>query len=471
MLLLTMLLVPFVQVPLNPNSRGGDTAALYDLLERILPGERRCFTFEVVNATTSKDDTVHVVALNGSVVIKGTGTNELAAGLGFYLREHCSAVIGWPRGGGSRILKPAGGWPDVVVEKKRIVPWSYAMNVCTHSYSLVWYSWEEWQTFIDWMALSGINNFLAETGQEEIAWKVFTKLGVKDQTIRSWFNGPALLTWSRGQNEYGGNIAGPLPRSFMKAQWNLQKQILNRTRALGMVGQLPAFQAAIPSALKYMLNDTNATDNKQGTAWLDALDPLFLKIADLWMATMLEDFGTDHWYQLDGYFNGGTAPWYEDDAKEEGEGENTLAVAAVTAGSEYKPPPTPPPTLPPHDPSWKVRGAKAWASLSRTDPDAVWSYQGWAILNADSARDMMHGFISAVPKGRFSIIDMAYDGRGEWRQEVKYTNGTIDSDFSPNFIWWVRVCAQDCFCVCAPALAVAVCRWFQPNCCLRSFSP
>jgi alpha-N-acetylglucosaminidase len=38
------------------------------------------------------------------------------------------------------------------------------MNVCTHSYSLVWYGWKEWEAFIDWMALSGINNYLAETG-------------------------------------------------------------------------------------------------------------------------------------------------------------------------------------------------------------------------------------------------------------------------------------------------------------------
>lgn len=55
--------------------------------------------------------------------------------------------------------------------------------------------------------LLGINNFLAETGQEEVAWKVLTKLGVNDSTIRTWFNGPALLTWSRGQNEYGGDVS------------------------------------------------------------------------------------------------------------------------------------------------------------------------------------------------------------------------------------------------------------------------
>ena len=88
----------------------------------------------------------------------------------------------------------------------------------------------------------GHGRYLAETGQEEVSYKVLSGFGLNDTTIRNWFNGPALLTWSRGQNEYGGDIAGPLPRSWMKAQWSLQRQILNRTRALGMVGQLPAFQ-------------------------------------------------------------------------------------------------------------------------------------------------------------------------------------------------------------------------------------
>lgn len=113
------------------------------------------------------------------------------------------------------------------------------------------------------------------------------------------------------------------------------------------------------------------------------------------METMIADFGTDHWYQLDGYFNGGTAPWMTD-----------TDTAMLTSGG----PPAPPP---PPDPNWPKRGAAAWGSLANTDPKAVWSFQGWAINNADQARDMMHGFIGAVPAGQFSIIDMASDGRGE----------------------------------------------------------
>ena len=109
------------------------------------------------------------------------------------------------------------------------------------------------------MALSGINLFLALTGQEEIQYKVLTQFGLSDIEIRSWFNGPAFLTWSRGQNEYGNNIAGPLPRSFMLDQWAMQLSILNRTRSLGMIGQLPAFQGNVPIALKGIAKDSNIT--------------------------------------------------------------------------------------------------------------------------------------------------------------------------------------------------------------------
>ena len=58
------------------------------------------------------------------------------------------------------------------------------MNVCTHSYSLVWYDWNHWTAFIDWMALSGINMALAMTGQEEVQYKVFQKYGLSDIDIR-----------------------------------------------------------------------------------------------------------------------------------------------------------------------------------------------------------------------------------------------------------------------------------------------
>ncbi|CAK0830816.1 unnamed protein product, partial [Prorocentrum cordatum] len=349
------------------------------------------------------------------VVATATGASELTAAIGHYFREFCNMTIGWPRGGGSSLALPL-AWPKIgaPVTRSRSVPWSYMMNVCTHSYSLVWYDWADWERFIDWMALWGVNNVLAMTGQEEVQYKVFRKLGLNDTEIRGWFNGPALLTWSRGQNEYGSGIAGPLPRSWMKGQWLLQKQILARYRELGIVGQLPGFQGNVPVGLKAVLSDANITA-AGATGWMDSVDPAYAEVAGEWMRTLVEDFGTDHWYQLDGYFNGGTAPWLSGPREH-----------AAPAGSEDEVP---------VDPSWFERGAAAFRGLNSTDPAAVWSFQGFAFEYWKDPRQASYlkGFVSAVPAGRFSIVDMDY-GSGEWQKFSDWWNGTAPF-FGAQFIW------------------------------------
>ena len=84
-------------------------------------------------------------------------------------------------------MPPLSSWPKIgaqPVARRRLVPWSYFMNVCTHSYSLVWFNWDQWTTLIDWMALSGINNVLAMTGQEEVQYKVSAAGQVEERKRR-----------------------------------------------------------------------------------------------------------------------------------------------------------------------------------------------------------------------------------------------------------------------------------------------
>ena len=51
----------------------------------------------------------------------------------------------------------------------------------------------------------------------------------------------------------------------------------------------------MPVGLKAIKKDANIT--VQGaTGWIDALDPLYAEVADMWMDTLVDDFGTDHWY-------------------------------------------------------------------------------------------------------------------------------------------------------------------------------
>mmetsp|Transcript_126804 Transcript_126804/g.370703 ORF Transcript_126804/g.370703 Transcript_126804/m.370703 type:complete len:809 (+) Transcript_126804:82-2508(+) len=408
-------------------------SAVGDLLDRVLPGARQHFALRLASACPGlggRTPCYHLADEGDHLAIVATGASELAAAVGFYLRDYCNMTIGWPRGGGSNVFLPR-VWPKIgtAVTRSRSVPWSYMMNVCTHSYSLVWYDWEDWQRFIDWMALSGINNVLALTGQEEVQYKVFRELGLNDTEVRGWFNGPAFLTWSRGQNEYGAGIAGPLPRSWMKAQWALQQKILARYRELGIVGQLPGFQGNVPVALKAVLADANITV-AGATGWMDSLDPLYGEVADLWMRTLIQDFGTDHWYQLDGYLNGGTAPWLSRRGRQP-----AFAPKQDPASGDVDEPLLPETGDVPADPEWVARGAAAFQGLNRTDPDAVWSYQGFAFefWKTTQQASWLKGFVSAVPPGRFNVVDMDYTS-GEWRKFSKWWDGG-PAFFGANFFW------------------------------------
>lgn len=437
MLVVLSLLVSFAlaQDPLQ-----GDVSAVYDLLDRVLPSNTSHFLLEI-GACHHTDPPCFQLrdTSDGRLSVTATTASELSAGVGWYLRMFCNMTIGWPRGGGSNVIIPD-EWPAVGpygVTKRRITPWSYLMNVCTHSYSLVWYDWSQWEQFIDWMSLSGINLMLAMTGQEEVQYKVFSKLGVADKDIRSWVNGPgtcfvctgaceadtytrnltrcprlAFLAWSRGQNEYGSGICGPLPRSWMKDQWELQKtKILPRLRSLGITGQLPGFQGNVPIQLKDILQDSNITADGD-TGWMDSLDPTFAKIADLWMQTLIQDFSTDHWYQLDGYFDGSTAPWM---AKEDATTRRKPPLFGNVKRDELA----------------YHRGVAAYTGLNRTDPDAVWSFQGWQLIGWSTPKQagILKGFVDSAPKGKMVIIDMSTNGYGQWRQ---WNNSSF---FGAPFVW------------------------------------
>ena len=111
------------------------------------------------------------------VSITASSMSELTYGIGFYTRYYCGLTVGRDKWGGSHTNSsdwPCHGGALKPVSQARAVPYTYQDNVCTHSYSYVWYGESEWTQHIDQMALQGVNVFLALTGQEEIQYKVHT---------------------------------------------------------------------------------------------------------------------------------------------------------------------------------------------------------------------------------------------------------------------------------------------------------
>ncbi len=196
-----------------------DEQALYDLIGRIAPQHKSNFVFR---QKKQKTETYIVESKGGKIVITGSNAQAMAVGLNYYLKYVCHTTVSW------RVSNPV-VMPDVLPPTKRIAQTArcdkrFFLNYCTYGYTLPWFTWTDWERLIDWMALNGINMPLANTGIEEIVYRVYTGLGMSDEEIRSFFTGPAHLPWHRMSNI--DKWQGPLPQSWLKGQLALQKKIV-----------------------------------------------------------------------------------------------------------------------------------------------------------------------------------------------------------------------------------------------------
>nr|XP_054920694.1 alpha-N-acetylglucosaminidase-like [Dermacentor andersoni] len=352
-------------------------ATVEGLLRRLVPQWESRITLHVFQgAKDQREDMFVLETFNNSVSITGSSGVAVATGLYYYLKKFCNVHVSWS---GTQ-TKTASGKPPLVpkpIVVKLNGPFRYYQNVCTASYSTVWWNWTRWEQEIDWMALNGINLPLAFTGQEEIWKRTFLKLGVKQAEIDEFFSGPAFLAWQRMGNFRG--FGGPLPESWHVQQVALQHRILQRMRDFGMTPVLPAFAGHVPRAVEKLF--PNATMSR--TCWQNfdeeyacptfvyPNETLFVTIGKLFLQEYIEEFGTDHYYNTD-LFNELNPP--------------SGNISFVQAS-----------------------GTSVFAALTEVDPEAVWVMQGWLFINDPSywTPKRAKALLTSVPQGRMLILDLS----------------------------------------------------------------
>jgi alpha-N-acetylglucosaminidase len=231
----------------------------------------------------------------GRISIQGTSVSSLAFGIGMYLRERCNSSLTWVKTGGMQGAKMRCGDPaklpkvGVPMSYARQMKYTYYQNVVDSSYSFAFWDSARWEKEIDWMALSGINLALMYTGQELVLRDLYAEHGINltnTSGTSTFFNGPAFLSWSRGQNQadVGGydrfvnSSVGSLPAWWIEQQATLGKWQAGRMRALGIRTILRGFEGNVPEQLQLVYPRANISQISKtgylGAAWkVDALDP------------------------------------------------------------------------------------------------------------------------------------------------------------------------------------------------------
>ncbi|KAK1807308.1 hypothetical protein LTR12_018347, partial [Friedmanniomyces endolithicus] len=231
------------------------TAGIEALVQRRLPNHANAFTFSLTpgpvsyvasNTTTKQNDEYTVSnAANGTIHITGNTPIALASGLRWYLTTYAHVDIYWFIGSRLHLapqhLSPVNG----TYHGSSIVPWRYHFNTVTFSYTAAFWTWDDWELELDWLALRGVNLPLAWNGYEKILIDVFREAGFGDAEISTFLSGPAFQAWNRFGN-IQGSWGGELPMSWVDSQFALAIQIVARMVELGMTPVLPAFTGFVP---------------------------------------------------------------------------------------------------------------------------------------------------------------------------------------------------------------------------------
>ena len=366
------------------------------LIQRVLEKHTNDFLLKEI-PTENGRDVFEVATQNGKIVLSGNNAVSIATAFNWYLKETAHVSYDWQA---IHPLTISGNLPLPVARTRKTCSATqrFFNNTCTFGYTFAYWKWEQWQRFIDWMAMNGVNRPLMLAGQEAVWLEVWKSFGMTDTAVRSYFSGPAHLPWHRMANM--DKWGGPLPVSYIGGQKVLQQQILKRSRALGMKPILSAFAGHVPEQLKTLRPSAKITQIEPGwggmvakytTYFLDPTDSLFGEIQKRFLQEQKKLYGTDHLYSADP-FNEITPPSWEPDY-----------LAKV--------------------------GKTIYETMSQADIDAIWYQMSWTFYNDSThwTRPRLASMIHAVPKGKLVFLDYNCEEEEFFRKS--------DNFYGAPFVW------------------------------------
>jgi len=264
----------------------------------------------------------------------------------------------------------------------------------TFSYTSAFWTWEEWESQLDWLALRGVNLPLAWVGQEKILVDVFHEIGLTDAEIATFLSGPAFLAWNRFGN-IQGSWGGDLPRTWIDQQFDLQKKIVHRMVELGMTPVLPAFTGYVPINTSRVLPDA---DIVRGSQW-DGFSPRYTNDSFLQPSD-------DHFSKLQKSFIGKQQAAY-------GNVSHIYTLDQYNENNPYS-----------GDPEYLHNITRTtWQSLKEANPRAIWLMQGWLFYSSQSfwTNERVEAYLSGVGNNSdMLILDLFSESMPQWQRTKSY---------------------------------------------------
>ncbi len=399
-IIILLFILPFIY-SFRPQSQATQEAEA--LIQRVLEGNTNTFVLKEIPEENGMDVFEIEASNDGKIILRGNNGISFATAFNWYLKEVAHVSYDWQA---IKPLKIAGKLPlpPTKIHRFCAAKERFFNNTCTFGYTFAYWNWDEWQRFIDWMAMNGVNRPLMLSGQEAVWLHVWKSFGLSEQEVLSYFSAPAHLPWHRMANldKWGG----PLPISYIEGQEKLQQQILNRSRALGMKPILSAFAGHAPENLKKLYPSAKINqiapgwggmDATYSTFFLDPADSLFGIIQKRFLEEQQRLYGNDHLYSADP-FNEITPPSWEPDY---------LGKVSKTI----------------------------YGSMSVIDTEAVWYQMSWTYYNDAEywTQPRFTAMIHSIPVGKLVMLDYVCEQEEYFRKSNNFQGAPFIWCYLGNF--------------------------------------
>lgn len=314
------------KAPVLPNAEA--------LVKRVTPHLANNVKFQL-NASLS---TPTISAKNGNVCITAANERECIRAYGYYLRNVAHVHLSW---NGDRIPEVKPVLPEGVINVPAALPFNYAYNYCTLSYTGAHWDKARWERELDMLALNGFQYVLVTSGLEKVWQEFLRELQYPEDKIKAFIPNPAYSAWWNMGNLEGEG--GPMSQDMIEREAELGRFIVHRLRELDMEPVLQGYVGFVPHDMSKEAVGGNILGQGKWCGYprpavLQPTEPVFARVAELWYKHLHNVYG------IEGKVYGG------DLFHEGGNKGNTDLTKAATAVQE---------------------------AMIKASPHAIWLLQAW----------------------------------------------------------------------------------------------
>ena len=228
--------IPALVAVYTPSHAASAVQPAIELVQRVTPEYA-----QNVHFSTSKGNAATISGKDGRLHIKAPSVSECIRAYGYYLR-HCAGVhLSW---NGDNTSAARFVVPEKKITVPEALPFNYAYNYCTLSYTCAHWDAARWEQELDRLALAGYTHVLVTAGLETVWQKFLKDIGYPENKIDGFIPNPAYAAWWNMGNLEGEG--GPVHPAIIQHEARLGKFLVKRMRELGMEPVLQGYVGFLP---------------------------------------------------------------------------------------------------------------------------------------------------------------------------------------------------------------------------------